>query len=115
MIKHAQFLEINLSLDGWAEVQCDRCLDFLKVDVATETGLYVRFDETSGEDDDGYDVIVLSPNDSELDMTSYLYEFVHLALPVRRVHPEGKCNKDMITRLEQYLVKDTESFQSQER
>ncbi|MDR1667733.1 MAG: DUF177 domain-containing protein [Bacteroidales bacterium] len=110
MIKHVQFLEIGFSLEGWAEVRCDRCLDPLAVDIATEAALYVKFEEGSVEDDE-HDVIVLSRNENELSLTSCLYEYAHLALPVRRVHPEGKCNRDMITRLEQYLVKSAEPLQ----
>jgi uncharacterized metal-binding protein YceD (DUF177 family) len=103
MVKHQQFLEVNLSLSGWAEVLCDRCLDPVSLSIETEEQLIVKFDEPSGDDDD---VIILSGNDTELDISHYLYEYAHLALPVRRVHEEGGCNKEMIARLEQYLVND---------
>ncbi|MDR2848063.1 MAG: DUF177 domain-containing protein [Bacteroidales bacterium] len=105
LVKHTQFLEVVLQIDGRAEVQCDRCLDPLSVDIDTEVPMYVKFGETSGEDeDDENDVIILSHSDTELDMKHYIYEYVHLALPIKRVHEKGKCNKEMIARLEQYIV-----------
>jgi uncharacterized metal-binding protein YceD (DUF177 family) len=106
LVKHTQFLEVELQIAGQAEVQCDRCLDPLLVDIDTEVAMYVKFGETPGEeDDDENDVIILSHNDMELDMQHYIYEYVHLALPIKKVHGEGKCNKEMMARLEQYLVK----------
>jgi uncharacterized metal-binding protein YceD (DUF177 family) len=114
LIKHDQFLEIDFLLEGWAEVPCDRCLDPLSLDIKTEAKLYVKFgDASSGEEDpgDGHDVIILPPDEDKLNVAQYLYEYAHLGLPIKRVHPDdssGKsmCNEDMISHLEKYLVKE---------
>jgi uncharacterized metal-binding protein YceD (DUF177 family) len=121
LVKHTQFLEIDIALEGWAKVQCDRCLDPLLVDIETEAKLIVKFGHISGEEDsDDNDVIILSYDDNELNMTHYLYEYAHLALPIRRVHPDdptGKstCNQEMIRQLEQYLVSKQEHSGSDPR
>jgi uncharacterized metal-binding protein YceD (DUF177 family) len=111
VVKHAQFMEVNLAMEGWAEVQCDRCLDPLKVDITTEVLLLVQFGNSNAQDSDEPEVVVLSHDDNEMDMTHYIYEYAHLALPARRVHPDdasGKstCNEEMIKKLEQYLVRN---------
>ncbi|MDR1672244.1 MAG: DUF177 domain-containing protein [Bacteroidales bacterium] len=112
-VKHVYFMEVEFSMTGWAEVQCDRCLDPLKVDIETEVRMIVGFGNFSGkeEDDDDTDVVILSHDAHEMDMTHHLYEYIHLALPVRRVHQDdaaGKsaCNEEMIKQLERYLVKE---------
>ncbi len=113
LVKHTRFLELNFVLDGWAEVSCDRCLDPLKLDIASEAQLYVRFGDQAGEDDsDDNDVIILPHGEDQLDITQYLYEYAHLSLPIRRVHPDdanghSTCNAEMIRKLEQYLVEDS--------
>lgn len=110
MIKHVHFLELDFVLDGWAEVKCDRCLDPLKIEINIQTDLYVAFDkEGNNEEVEERDVVFLSHDEDQLDVTQYIYEYAHLSLPVRRVHPDDKngrstCNEEMIKRLSQYLV-----------
>jgi len=111
LVKHSSFLELHFMLNGWAEVRCDRCLDPLKIEIASETQMFVKFGDQAGEDDsEGYDVVILPHSEDRLDVAHYLYEYAHLSLPLRRVHPvdasgQSECNAEMICRLEQYLVK----------
>jgi len=106
LVKHSDFLELNFALDGWAEVSCDRCLDPLRVGVASEPGMFVRFGNHS-DDDDSDDVIVLAYGEDKLNVAQYLYEYAHLSLPMRRVHPDSPngCNAEMLSKLEEFLVK----------
>ena len=113
LMKHSGFLELIFVLKGWVEVVCDRCLDPLKLDMKSEAQMYVKFGEQQGdydteEDDD--DVIFLSYGDDKLNVAQYLYEYAHLSLPMRKVHPldvngQTTCNVQMISKLEEYLVK----------
>jgi uncharacterized metal-binding protein YceD (DUF177 family) len=111
LVKHSRFLELHFGMNGWVEVSCDRCLDPLKLEIASEAQMFVRFNEQAGEDDaDENDVIVLPHDEDRLDVAQYLYEYAHLSLPLRRVHPDDAnersgCNAEMICKLEQYLVK----------
>ena len=111
LLKHSRFLELHFALSGWAEVDCDRCLDTLRLALASDARLFVSFGEHAGElDSDGNDVIVLPYDEDLLDVAQYLYEYAHLNLPMRRVHPddangESGCNAEMISKLNQYLVK----------
>ena len=122
MVKHTRFLELTFILDGWAEVMCDRCLDPLKLDIASEAQLYVKFDNNAAEDDsEDNDVVVVSYDEDYLDVNQYLYEYAHLSLPIRRVHPDDEnghstCNAAMIAKLEQYIVvEDKEQTNSDPR
>jgi uncharacterized metal-binding protein YceD (DUF177 family) len=115
LLKHTQFLEVDFQLKGWVEVVCDKCLDPLSIALDTEAKLYVKFSRISNEDDDSDDdVIILSQGENEFNVAHYLYEYAHLGLPIRRVHPDdeaGKstCNQEMIRQLNQYLVDDRDS------
>jgi len=108
LVKHACFLELHFTFDGWAEVSCDRCLDALKLDISSDAQMFVKFDDQAGEDDsDDNDVIILPYDEDRLDLAQYLYEYAHLSLPLRRVHTEDEgCNPEMMQKLEQYLVKN---------
>ena len=110
LVKHTRFLELNFVFNGWAEVNCDRCLDPVKIDIASDTRMFVSFGEDAGHSgSDEHDVIVLPYDEDRLDVAQYLYEYAHLSLPLRRVHPDDDhgqsgCNAEMISKLEQYLV-----------
>ena len=112
LVKHSSFLELHFVLNGWAEVNCDRCLDPLKLEIASEDEMFVKFGEQSGEDDSEEDDVITLPYDEHrLDVSQYIYEYAHLDLPIRRVHQEdangrSACNAEMIEKLEQYLVKN---------
>ena len=111
LLKQSNLLELKYVLNGWVEVPCDRCLDPLKVDIASEAQMYVSFGDKAGEDDsDDNDVVILPYGEDRLNVAQYLYEYAHLSLPIRRVHPDdenglSECNVEMMSKLEQFLVK----------
>ena len=112
LVKHSSFLELDFDLKGWAEVICDRCLDPLKLDVAANAKMIVKFGEDASENDtDDDDVIFLPFGEDRIDVAQNLYEYAHLNLPLRRVHPDDEngqslCNSEMIRKLEQYLIEN---------
>jgi len=108
LVKHRDFLELNFAMKGWAEVTCDRCLDPLRLDTASEAKMFVKFDDHAGEDEsDDNDVIILPYGEDRLNVAQYLYEYAHLNLPLRKVHSDQNlCNAEMINKLEQFLVKN---------
>ena len=112
LVKHTRFLELNFVLDGWAEVSCDRCLHPLKLEIESEAQIIVRFGDHTGEgDSEDSDIVILTYDEDRLDVSQYLYEYAHLSLPIRKVHPDdadgrSTCNVEMIRKLEQYLVED---------
>jgi len=111
-VKHSSFLELDFDLKGWAEVICDRCLDPLKLDMAANAKMIVKFGEDASENDtDDDDVIFLPFGEDRIDVAQNLYEYAHLNLPLRRVHPDDEngqslCNSEMIRKLEQYLIEN---------
>lgn len=117
LLKHTHFLELDFFLDGWVEVSCDRCLDSLTIDIVSTPRLYVQFGKDGGEEEsDESDIVVLAYGEEQMDVAQYIYEYAHLSLPVRRVHGDDEngqnmCNREMIHRLEQYLVNDDHANQ----
>ena len=90
------FLKIGVSIRGEVAVECDRCLEECAVPVDYTGELTVKFSDAAGEYDG--EVLWLSPGDSEVDLSLYIYESIVLALPYRRVHPEGGCDPTMLAR-----------------
>ncbi len=97
--KNREVFDFTFAFTGKVVVPCDRCLDDLEIEVEAENELRVKF----GSDyaDDG-DVVIVPEQDGDLNIAWYLYEFIALSLPMRRVHAPGKCNRDMAGKLKQH-------------
>jgi uncharacterized metal-binding protein YceD (DUF177 family) len=59
-------------------------------------------------------------DDHEIEVGQYMYEFILLALPYQRYHPDDDdgvpgCNPDMIRRLEELQGKEEKSGQTDPR
>ncbi|MDP3436178.1 MAG: DUF177 domain-containing protein [Bacteroidales bacterium] len=94
-------IEVKALIDGVVRTECDRCLDELEQRLETEAKLIVKFVKTVQEEDNE-EVLTLDPNESELNLKQFLYDYICLALPIQRVHNEGDCNPDMIRKLGAY-------------
>lgn len=97
MRKSGSFAELDVAIEGYAVVECDRCLEDCRLPVNTESTLTVRF--ADGEPEYDGEVMQVSAAEAEIDLAHYIYESIVLALPYRRVHAEGDCNPDMIARI----------------
>ena len=97
--KNRDVFDFTFALSGAVVVSCDRCLDDLEIEVETENCLRVKL----GSDyaDDG-DTVIVPEQDGDLNIAWYLYEFIALSLPMKRVHAPGKCNREMTGKLDKH-------------
>ena len=96
---------LHFHLKGQVEVVCDRCLEFFMAHVDTNESIFVKMGESAGEIED--DVIMIHRDDHEIEVGQLMYEFIVLALPLKRIHPDlenGKagCDPKMLRKLEEY-------------
>ena len=89
----SQKVEADVTLKGSVTVQCDRCLEPLVIPV----------DESPEE--------VFKPGTVEIDwdLSQEVYDYICLAMPLQRVHPEGQCNPDTVRFLGQSEPKNEEA------
>lgn len=104
--KKSTMMILNFEISGKAEVMCDRCTDNFFIDLNIEDELIYRFgDEDLGDEK----IIVIYPNEIEIDIKHPIYEFMILALPSRRLHETKKdCNQDMLKEMTNYLLVEEE-------
>lgn len=99
MRKNNDVFDFTFSLDGSVVVPCDRCLDDLEIEVATYNTLRVKLGENYADEGD---VVVVPEAEGDINIAWYLYEFIVLALPMKRVHAPGKCNHEMTGKLKKH-------------
>jgi len=110
--KQSSLMILGFEVDGNVHVQCDRCLEMYDQPIKSKERIFVKFGEK--EFNEGDDVIWVSVNDYQLNVAQLIYEFVCLAVPIKKVHPEdenGKttCEPEMIEKLDKYIVREEES------
>lgn len=105
--RQMNMMVLSFTLSGTAILPCDRCGEDAKVPFEGTERLIVKMGETTGTTDE--DILELGPSEHLIDVSHYLYEYVHLMLPSRRLHasPES-CDKDAIERLRQIEAKNDE-------
>ena len=97
--KNRDIFDFSFALKGTVIVPCDRCLDDLEIDVDTENELRVKLGDEYADEGD---IVVVPEQDGDLNIAWYLYEFIVLALPMKRVHAPGKCNHEMTGKLKKH-------------
>ena len=102
---------LHFSLKGEVEVVCDRCLEKFMSAINTVQSVFVKMGDLKGEIED--DVLMIQRDDHEIEVGQYLYEFIILALPYQKVHPEdtqgnSTCDPEMIKQLDAHSYKEPE-------
>jgi uncharacterized metal-binding protein YceD (DUF177 family) len=98
---------LEFTISGTVRTTCDRCNEEFDMPLEGEYRLIVKVGghETGDEDDD---IITVAANEHELDLSQYLYEYITLSLPIRRVHPDGTCDEEVIKKLNDHLTEGEE-------
>ncbi len=114
LMRSETFLRCGVSIIGSVEVECDRCLEPCSVAVDFEDEFTVKFSdspELSGEWDG--EVMWLPTGEGELDIAQYIYESIILDLPYQRVHEQGECNPEMISRFKEISAEEFDKMEQQ--
>jgi uncharacterized metal-binding protein YceD (DUF177 family) len=99
------------TINGKVKTNCDRCNDPIEVPVKGNYQLIFKFGLEPEFDEN---LVVLHPDEYEIDMKEHIYEFITVSLPTRLVHPKGECNEEMIALLNEYSVQQPESDDEEE-
>jgi uncharacterized protein len=107
--KRTTHIDLTIRVSGSVRVSCDRCLEMFSQPVSSENRILVKFGKSI--DDIDPDIISVSADENELDLQQQLYEFIMLALPIKRVHPADKkgrstCDPVMLKKLEELIIEE---------
>lgn len=87
-------MTMNFRLEGKVLVACDRCADEFYIPIQSEQVFCIKLGAEEVEESD--DVAVVPADQHAYDVSSLIYEYIVLAVPMHRVHPEGECNPEVI-------------------
>jgi uncharacterized metal-binding protein YceD (DUF177 family) len=107
--KRSTHIDMTISIRGFVSISCDRCLEKFRQPVDCKNRLLVKFGKVHDESDP--DLITIPADENEIDLNQYFYEYILLALPIQRVHPNDKkgnstCDPGMLDKLKEHNVGD---------
>jgi uncharacterized metal-binding protein YceD (DUF177 family) len=107
--KRSSHIDLFIRISGKVKVCCDRCLEMFFYPVESESRLLVKLGKKIEDSDP--DIISLTTDEHDLDLQQYLYEYIHLALPIKRVHPDDQygnstCDPEMLKKLRELIVEE---------
>ena len=107
MIKESSLLDLHILMEGIVSADCDRCLEPAEFPVKGSFRLIVKF---GGEFEEESDEVVLIPiTESRLDLHQFLFEYINLMLPIKKVHADkNQCDQKIIEKLEEYSEPETD-------
>ena len=87
LIKQNSLMHILFSFEGTVNLNCDRCLINYDCPISGQEKLVIKYGNPEESNDE---ILVLKEGVEEADFTQYLYEYIELAIPSRKVPCEDE-------------------------
>lgn len=90
--KHETFIEVEFKIKGIARLTCDRSLEPFDYPIETENKIVFKYGEEYQEMTD--EIVVIPRDTASLELGQYIYEFISLAVPLKKLHPRFQDEND---------------------
>ena len=109
LLKQNHMMQMQFKINGTVNLSCDRCLTDYDFPIEASEELVVR---TGNPDESTDEIMVVNENAGQADVSHYVYEYIMLALPSRRVPCEidedFECDYDTLNKLNENSVQEEE-------
>lgn len=97
-----RMLILDFMIKGFVIIPCDRCLDDLEYPVEKNARLIIKFGHEFIEETE--EIFIIPETESHIDISGFIYEYIILSLPIKRVHQEDKaCDQTTIEKINQHV------------
>lgn len=100
---NGEYYMLDFAINGEVVLICDRCLDDLHFPIEASYHVIVKYGEDYNDSND--DVLEIPESDTTLNVAYMIYDTVVLAIPIKHVHPMGKCNRQMSALLKKHRAR----------
>lgn len=90
--KHETFIEVDFIIKGTARLTCDRSLDQFDYPIETAGKIVFKYGDGDVELDD--DIVQIDRDTTQLELGLYIFEFIGLAVPMKKLHPRFAENEN---------------------
>ena len=104
--KQSRMMVLYFDISGVVQVTCDRCAAEFDLPVEGSQKLIVKFGAEHGEESE--EILVIGEKEHELDISQYLYEYIHLMLPMQKIHGTDDQGNSLCDPEVTRFIKETE-------
>ena len=90
--KRETLIEANFKIEGKAHLICDRSLDPFEHHMKIDRTVIFKYGEEAQEISD--EIIIIPHDQHHLDVGHQMYEFIVLAIPIKKLHPRFELEED---------------------
>ena len=83
---HETFIETDFKISGAAHLICDRSLEPFDFPIESKNKIVFKYGNEHQEITD--EIITIPRDTATLELGQYIYEFIALAIPLKKVHPK---------------------------
>jgi uncharacterized metal-binding protein YceD (DUF177 family) len=83
--KHETFLEVHFDIKGTAKLVCDRSLEVFDYPIKIKRMVVFKYGEEDREITE--EVMMIHRDTVSLELGQFIYEFIALAVPMKKLHP----------------------------
>ena len=104
--KRHRDMVIDFVFSGTIRTECDRCLMEIDFPVSGNDQLTVQYETDVDRDADDLSLVIISPDEHELNLAPFAYEFFVLSLPMIRTYecqagePPYPCDQELLDDIE---------------
>jgi uncharacterized protein len=89
--KHETFIEAEFKIKGTAVLTCDRSLDQFDYPIRADKKIMFKYGDKDEEISD--EIIMINRDTATLEIGQYMYEFVALEIPIKKLHPRFRAEE----------------------
>jgi len=116
--KKSSFMLLKFEIGGSLEVTCDRCNNNLPLELWDEFNITVKMVEEpelmNGQEDDP-DVYYISRNESHIDISNWIYEFINLSLHMQKTCSYEKMDGPYCNEIARELLQRSQPDKKEEK
>ena len=116
--KQETLMRLDFHVKGKIQLSCDKCLADFPHEVDKKDRLIAKFTE-SDDLADSEEVIIITKNESEVDVSSFIYEMINLSVPYISICEDPgntpSCDTEMLKKIEELSAENGESKQQDPR
>jgi len=110
--KSETLLQSSFNIEGVVELICDRSLETFDYEINTNNNLIFKYGQEYIELTD--EIITIPQNAQKINVAQYIYEFIGLAVPMKKLHPKFKTEEDEFEEADSILIYSTGGQEQEE-